>query len=183
MSIQKIIKTPMTDADIEKYLGDNAHIIKYSELNNMNDIRDILPTDKSYMIILIESEINSGHWVCALRYKNTIEIFNSYGLKPSKRDFIRSSKYNKEFLNQDENNLKLNALLDKALNDNFNVIYNTSRFQRKRININTCGRHCILRIITMKYFDMDLERYIDFMQKAREMFNKDYDYIVSYIIN
>lgn len=78
-----IIKTPLTDSDLERFLGKEVqeNIITYSQIANFYDLEQLLPYDKSYKIILIEYEKNNGHWICILRYKNIMEIFNSFGTK------------------------------------------------------------------------------------------------------
>jgi hypothetical protein len=63
--MNKIIKTPLTDDDLERFLGKGAkdNVIKYSELGNYSDLEELLSHDKSYKIILIEYEKNKGHWI------------------------------------------------------------------------------------------------------------------------
>ena len=67
--LKLLIKTPLTDDDLNRFLGvkNENKILKYSELSKYNDMNDLLPTDKSYIIILIEYEKNKGHWICLLR--------------------------------------------------------------------------------------------------------------------
>ena len=71
----------VSDEDIQRYLGQGAKAKtkKYSELANYNNINDLLPDDNDYCIILVESQRNSGHWTCLLKYNDTIESFDSYG--------------------------------------------------------------------------------------------------------
>ena len=82
-NLTETIRTPLTDGDLERFLGRGVqeNIIKYSEIANYNDLEELLPNDKSYKIILIEYEKNNGHWICMMRYKNVMEIFNSFGTK------------------------------------------------------------------------------------------------------
>jgi hypothetical protein len=75
----------MSDADLKRYFPDNTDekpIIKYSDLARVKKITDILPTDKSFKVILIESRHNVGHWVVVSRNKDTIYFFDSYSNKP-----------------------------------------------------------------------------------------------------
>ena len=78
--LQQQIKEEITDGDLTRYFGkrDFKNIIKYSELANYSSIQQLLPRNKSWKIILIENEHNSGHWTLLLRYNNTIEWFNSH---------------------------------------------------------------------------------------------------------
>ena len=74
--IKERLNHSLTDADLRAYLGKDVdkHIIKYSELVNYPSITDLLTKDRSYKIILVESEFNSGHWVCLMRNKDRHDI-------------------------------------------------------------------------------------------------------------
>lgn len=173
----------LSDADLRGYLGEDIdqHIIKYSELANYRSIEDLLPHDRSFKIVLIESSENSGHWICLLRYKDkrgedTIEFFNSYGNKPTTElNFVKSCV---SFLLGQHTNL-LKDLLDKT---DKRVVYNKKRFQKYSPKINTCGRHCVSRIVAMKKLMMDLEEYIDYIERAKEFYDADADIVVSIFI-
>ena len=172
---------PLTNTDLEVYLGKDVQnqIVKYSELANYNSIEDVLPTDKCYKILLIETKLNSGHWVCICRYNNNIEVFNSYGCKPGIDDFCHVPKLTNLLLGQIEP--YLNKLLNKALNK-FKIIYNKFKFQKVSKNINTCGRWCVLRLLMMLNHDMDLEHFIDFIKVSAKHNQLTYDELVSYVI-
>jgi hypothetical protein len=51
----------------------------YAELNDVKHLNELLPTDKSFKVILIETSKNNGHWVAIGRSKDTVYYFNSYG--------------------------------------------------------------------------------------------------------
>lgn len=151
----------ISDGDIKNYFGDiDENIIKYSELDNYKDIFELLPYNKSYKIILIETEYNFGHWCCLMRYNKTIEWFNSYGTKP-KTDLGTISKLKNIIFGQDVNDF--NHLI-KKLPEGWNVIYNKKRLQKLNRNVNTCGRWCILRLITLNSLNFDLEDFIKFIE-------------------
>ena len=76
----KLLTISLSNTDIMKSLGKSCRIIEYSELEEYQNIEDLLSKPKDYVIILIETVgQNIGHWICLLRYQNTIEFFNSYG--------------------------------------------------------------------------------------------------------
>jgi ActR/RegA family two-component response regulator len=86
--IKQRVSIPMSDADLEKYTGVKPEeILKYSDLKNYASIRELLPNDQDFKIILIEQRSNIGHWVTVMRYGTTCEYFNSYG-KPADTDWI-----------------------------------------------------------------------------------------------
>lgn len=181
--LKEIIETPLSDSDLEKFLGPDVqqHIITYSDLADYQDLEQLLPHDKAYKIILIEYEKNTGHWICILRYGKMIEIFNSFGTKHDKDDFVNSKEINK-YLGQSA--LYLNKLIEKEIDDGlFYLIYNKIRFQKKSVHVNTCGRHCVNRIICLLHFDMTLKTYVKFMADAEKRTKHNDDEIVSIIIN
>lgn len=177
--IQELILKPLTDTDLERFLGysSDSYVLKYSQLGDYKDLEDLLPYHKSYKIILIEYERNSGHWICMLRYNNVIEIFNSYGNIHDELDFRNSMEMNK-YLGQAH--LYLNILIEKELKENkLSLIYNKVKFQIKSVDINTCGRHVVNRIICLLDNDMTLKEYIEFMKEASEELKLNYDELVS----
>jgi hypothetical protein len=178
--IKERMATNIGDDDLKRYFGEsiNDHIIKYSDLVKYKNIEELLPSHRSYKIILIEDKINSGHWVLLIRFNNEIEFFNSYGLKPSSElDFI--GHIQNWFLGQDIKHL--NILLNKARNK-FKIIYNKKRFQKLKNGINTCGRWVILRLIMLLFFNMNLYDFNKFIDKLKQQYNYPTDVIVSMLI-
>lgn len=169
----------VSDDDITRYLGEEGHnnIIKYSEIKNYKDIDKLIPSFNSYKIILIENEFNSGHWTCLLKYKidnkPTIEWFNSYGMRPS-ADLNFISKYMNKILGQGYNDF--DELLDNTTK-NYNIIYNKKRFQSTNKKVNTCGRWCLLRIIMMIHYGMDLYEFIKFIDELKDKYDTEADVI------
>jgi hypothetical protein len=178
--LQQQISEEITDDDLVRYFGqkDFKNIIKYSELGNYNSIQQLLPRNKSWKIILIENQVNSGHWTLLLRYKNTIEYFNSYGTFPSRElDFI--SNLQNDFLNQDIKHL--NILLTQALS-HFKIIYNKKQLQKLQSGVNTCGKWCILRIMMLEKYNMDLKQFHNFVNKLTKQYKLTPDELVTLII-
>ena len=61
MEIARLINKPLSDADIRKILGSDTKIIKYSELDCLYDIDQLLTNDKDFCIILYEDSPDRGH--------------------------------------------------------------------------------------------------------------------------
>jgi hypothetical protein len=174
----KRIKEPITDKDLERYFPETNHyadnVMKYSDLLKYNSIYQLLPNEKSYKIILVESEKNSGHWTAIMRYKDTIEFFDSYGVAPDgELKFIDSIK--KRLLGENRHYLTtlLRNITDKK------VIYNKMKFQKLKTGSATCGRWVILRILMMRDFFYTLEEFQDFINKNKNEMGFDPDYLVS----
>jgi hypothetical protein len=184
--IKERLSSYISDADIEKYLDKEGldNIIKYSDLKNYNNIDELIPEDEGYKIILIENELNKGHWVVLLKYQienensPTIEWFNSYGLRPSV-DLNFISYYTNKLLGQGYDDL--NNILDNAVSK-YNIIYNKKRFQANIPNINTCGRWALNRIIMFKHFKMDLYEYINFIEQLQKEYNYPTDVILAMLM-
>jgi len=176
-SIKDRIKTSMTNTDLEKHTGiKDADIIKYSDLKNYSKIEELLPTDKSSRIILIEDKYNHGHWVCLLRYGDTIEYFNSYGKKYD-MDWGFVNRMMRVILGQ--NNNDMTRLMKQAQSDGYKTIWNKVAYQRLSPDIQTCGRFCVFRIEMMK-IGYTLDEFHTLMEKLKvENGGADPDYIVS----
>jgi chromatin remodeling complex protein RSC6 len=122
--------------EFSKMLGPDANkkIMKYSELESVNDLNDLFSGPQDYRIILIETENNVGHWTAITRNNNLIVWFDSYGLAPDQEfEFIPVKM--QQIL--DEQGKPLTKLINK-FKGKFN--YNTIKFQQQKEGINTCGR-------------------------------------------
>ena len=172
--IKSRIPKPLSDFDIEKHTG-QTEILKYSELSKYPSIEDILPTDKSSKVILIEDRLNSGHWVCVMRYGKTIEYFNSYGAKYD-TDWKFVNRMVRMILNENTN--EMTRLMDKAKSDGWETVWNKHRFQKIGAKIQTCGRHVVLRIEMMK-IGYNLQEFYDFVKKQEKNMGEKSDFIVS----
>lgn len=149
------------DSDIARWLGEEGRqkIVKYSALKNYKTINDLLPEPTDYRIILTESKPNCGHWTCILKYKNIIEWFDSYGVKPD-GEFRYVPRFARVLLGQEGNTLT--HLLKKTKLPGQSVYYNKRRLQSGKDGINTCGRWCIARILSMLVgYELD-----DFIEKV-----------------
>ena len=65
----KLVHKPLSDDDLRRVLGDDLKILKYSDLDNYNDLDELLPNPVDYCIILYEERLNSGHWVCLCKLR------------------------------------------------------------------------------------------------------------------
>jgi hypothetical protein len=158
--IQRVI-TPIDDAKIKRYLGNDTRIIKYSDLSKYDDIEQLLPSNKSFFILLIESDNNYGHWVSVSRLNNVIQYFDSYGLYPSS-PLQWNTKEKNDKLGQSHK--YLNKLFDKT---HLEVVYNGYDFQGKNADISTCGRHQLTYLLLMKEKNMSLKDYINFIKQQK----------------
>ena len=170
-------KKPISDEDIKAYLPD-AKIIVYEDLEKYNDIDELLPKEKDFVIILYEWKKNNGHWTCLLKYDDTLEFFDPLG-NTDKHILGWVPFKMRKLLGEDEH--YLTDLLDKA-KSKYKVVVNKMKIQSEEAN--TCGRHVIARIIAFLADNEDLPEYQKMLKQIRKKFNNklNYDEIISQII-
>ena len=173
-NIQIIKRQPMDDGDL-KFYDKDIEIITYNDLTNFNSIEELLDKPLDYTIILIEFKPNEGHWIGLLKYGKTIEFFDSYGKNPT-------YWLGKSALNLNPKILK--KLLDKALEEGYNVVYNKIQYQLlKDQSVATCGRHLLNRIKMLKEFGLNSDDYYKVMYHLKKMLGISYDELVSSIVS
>jgi hypothetical protein len=155
-SLKQVEEYALSDDDIEKILG-KPFIFSYPYLEDVNSIDDVFDSQgRSIMLFLTEDE-NTGHWVCMIKKQDGIHYFDPYGIKPEGgKKWL--SKENLEDLDQDKP--VLTQLFRKS---GYPIYYNDHKFQSESSGVNTCGRHCCVRL----YFkDLSLEEYYDMIKKS-----------------
>jgi hypothetical protein len=171
--VEETIEEPMDDSDIRQYLP-NAKVMRYSGLARLSDIEQLLPTDKSYVILLYENTPGSGHWVALMRYGRTIEFFCSYG---SKIDAPLRWQNPKDNAMLGQSRPFLSILLNKA-KGKFRAIHNPVAYQSSKQGVATCGAWDVMRINQMKNHNQDLHEFHDFMESVKKETGLTYDEIV-----
>ena len=68
-AVIKMMRTPLSDDDLRKILGNNITIVLYPDLSQHNDIRELLNNPKDCCIILYEEKHLCGqcHFLCLIR--------------------------------------------------------------------------------------------------------------------
>ena len=175
--IERIIRKPLSDADLKHILGADLKLVKYSELANQASLDALLPKPTDYCIILIEEEMDSGHWVALLKYDNTIEFFDPYGNKwDTELAWIPREKRQK----LGETQKYLSGLLERS---NLKRIYSPFHFEKTSKTVNTCGSHCAHRIYRLKHDNMDLDAYYHYIQEAERKFKASADEVVAEFVD
>lgn len=149
----------LSESDIQKMIP-TLKIISYPDLLKAKSIDDVLDKKGRLMLLYLTQNINTGHWVCLLNYRDTniIEYFDPYGnYKPDGESKWLSKKQLKEF---GQSTKKLTELLQKS---KYEVKSNAYPFQKDKMNMNTCGRHCTTRL----YFkNLHLPDYIKLVEST-----------------
>jgi hypothetical protein len=159
---RKALTTMISSDDFSRFLDDASSdkILKYSELSKYNTMYELLPNARDYKIVLIESQFNSGHWCCIMRYNNIFEWFDSYGVRPDgELNFVSAGM--RKMLGEDK--LYLTKLI-KSIHAPDKFIYNKKKLQVLKDGVNTCGRWCIARLMCFK-LGYTLDDFILFIDK------------------
>jgi len=178
--VKAISETPMGDDNIRKYFP-NAKILKYSELADIQDIKQLLPQNKSFFFLLYEQAINTGHWVVVNRYmdngRDTICFFCSYGSKVDGPLYWNSQGKNRE-LGQDRP--YLTELLQKSGKQ---LQYNKVQYQSKTSPVATCGAFATLWIKANLRDNMSLQDFHEWIAEIKKETGLSYDAIASNAIS
>jgi hypothetical protein len=136
---------PLSDADIRKMLGDDISIMTYPDLNNIDDINDIFDAKGRCILLFLTSSPTAGHWCCLLNKKKGIEFFDPYGEAPEEQ------KDGAPAALLDQLNQRQPVLTDLMRKSGKPVFYNTFPFQKTESDVNTCGRHAVVRCLYAPY--------------------------------
>ena len=170
---KKTIMTPLSDGLVRQALGNDTRIIKYSELKNYETIDDLLPTINSFFIILLEEEMNSGHWTCMFRTPTGYYYFNSYGQKYDV-DISVIPMCIRKILGEDKR--EITRLLDGKTCE-----WNNTKLQGDKSQV--CGRWCILCISMCCMMGYSPDDFIKFIKDKSKELGKSCDEIVAKFVN
>ena len=141
-------------------LKNKVNIIPYNELKNYNSIDEVL-SPYGQAVILYLTDNSYGHWTALIDQGSHIEFFDSYQSKPDHEFDHINKKERKSF------NYKGVPYLSKLLQKSGRAIeYNQQPMQKLGDGVNTCGRHCVVRILLK---DIPLSDY----QAIMQMFDPD----------
>ena len=134
----KALKYPLSDVDVQNILKPNpTNIVEYPDLIKVNDINDILD-DLGRVIIFIKLSQTFGHWCCLIKRGNTLNWFDSYGIK---YDDEKNWVPKKKLIQLHELAPLLTRLLQKDHNVNgTKILYNHYHWQSENDGVSTCGR-------------------------------------------
>lgn len=155
-------------------LGDQqTKIFTYPELANVKSIDELLD-HKGRAIMLFLHTPNSGHWISIIKKGNVLEVFDSYGIKPDyQHDKIGVPKEQQEELGQGH------PLLHNLAKQNGYILkYNREKVQPLNNDVNTCGRHAVMRIV---FSNMSLKDYKKMIKQIANRMNMSYDDVIMII--
>lgn len=160
------LKKMVSEDDFTRNFGVDVKnkIMKYSDLENYNNIDELIPDKDDFRILLLESQPRVGHWCCLIRKGDTLEFFDSYG-KTHKGELRYIPKMINKMLNQETD------YLTRIMVSSKNPIFSTLKLQNNNPDVCTCGRHVISRILCSKAgYDLEnYERLVNSECEKREM--------------
>lgn len=159
--IKQLEKVALSNKDISKITDNKCNVMSYTELLNYKTLDDALG-QYGALCVLYETSHNFGHWVAVIKVNDKlVEFFDPLSSKPDGEFKFISSEYKK--------NPYLSHLMKESP---YKLSYNDHKFQKNKKGINTCGRHCSIRI-NLKH--LPLEKYKDVMTNSKY----DADFIVT----
>lgn len=132
----------LSNTDLQDIIG-KTNIFTYPQLENIRSIDELFKKGKNgvetaIMLYLTESN-NVGHWIGLIKKGDTVEMFDPYGNKPE--------KLNKEVGGAMNHKQDPTLLRDKVKESGYKLIYNNKQHQPVSPDINTCGRHAVMRLM------------------------------------
>lgn len=145
MSLPELLKDSerifLSGANIHQITKGACNPLAYHALEHITSIEQLFDKHDAVML-LYETDENIGHWTCLIRHSSTeLEFFDPYGLKIDEE--LSQADYNRR-LHDGKIVPHLTHLIEQS---GYTVKSNTVRLQKTFKDVNTCGRHCALRVL------------------------------------
>ena len=160
MKLQEIVKDAeniyLSGEDVLELTGRRCRVIKYNELMFISSIDEVLDVDGS-VIILYQKEEQKGHF-CLLtnRYKEgSLYFFDPYGYDIDQE--VKLADFQIRNMGG-EIVPHLTHLIEKS---NYDLIVSKTQYQEFEERVNTCGRHCVVRLNYINLSDTEYNIFIN----------------------
>ena len=124
----------LSDKDLQRMCnkaGVKVNILMYDQLKDMNFDQLLSKTPLIMLLNIVgDNAPKVGHWIAFLSYNGQLEHFDSYGLRPDQELHITHEQ----------------PYLTRILRGQ-RYETNHVQLQEKKDHVNTCGRHCVSRIL------------------------------------
>lgn len=156
--LKRLKEYPLGNDDL-KQLYPHTKIFTYPELEHMHSIDEAFYTHPNgvgtaIMLFLTDAD-NVGHWIGLIKRGNQIEMYDPYGNKPEMLEENVGGRMNYK---QDDTYLR-----EKVQDSGYSLISNGDQHQPESNDINTCGRHVVMRLL---FADLPLKEY---QRKIKEL--------------
>ena len=148
----------LSDGDIRKLLGGNIKITTYPDLENVRRIDQLFDRHGRAILFVPQQNEQQGHWCCLIKKHKLIEFFDPYGEPPeAQKDTLSEEQLERMKMHE--------PLLAELLTNNpYKIIFNKVQLQKLDGDVNTCGRHCVARLLYHKY---PIQKYRQIIQQSR----------------
>jgi hypothetical protein len=148
----------LSDDDIRKLLGGNIKITTYPDLEKIQHIDQLFDRHGRAILFVPQQNEQQGHWCCLIKRRKTIEFFDPYGDPPEgQKDTISEEQLARMKMNE--------PLLAELLTNNpYKVIFNKVQLQKLENDVNTCGRHCVARLL---YHTHPVQKYREILKRSQ----------------
>jgi hypothetical protein len=147
----------LSDDDIRQLLGGQIKITPYPDLAQVRHISELFDGRGRSIIFFPQDSLQSGHWTAMIKNGREIEFFDPYGEPPdAQKDGLSKSKLEQLRMNRP-------LLSDLLENSGHRIIFNKVQLQELADDVNTCGRHCVARLLYSKH---PIQRYRQMISKT-----------------
>ena len=152
-------KYALSDDDIRHLLGGDIKITSYPDLDKVSNINELFDRRGRAILFFPQSSEQEGHWCCMIKDGRHIEFFDPYGEPPdAQKDNLSNQKLEKMRMSE--------PLLHDLLTESpSKVVFNKVQLQKLSNCVNTCGRHCVCRLL---HYKLPIQRYRQLIQKSGE---------------
>lgn len=148
----------LSDDDIRQLLGSGIKITTYPDLEHISRIDKLFDRHGRAILFIPQQNEQQGHWTCLIKRGKTIEFFDPYGEPPeAQKDTLSEAHLEKMRMNEP-------LLADLLTNNPYKIIYNKEQLQKLQNDVNTCGRHCVARLLYHKY---PVQKYREIIHQSR----------------
>lgn len=140
--LKKLMSVALSDKQIKKALNNKCNLVTLNEVKHIKTLSELLGPYKA-CVFLYETADNYGHWCTIFEVNsNLVEFFDPYGYFIDKQlNYIDTNYKNKKGLGH--------TFIGKLLYESKykEIEWNNYPLQKYEDNINTCGRHVIVRLL------------------------------------
>jgi len=150
-ALERVKAYSLSDGDIRRVLGD-VNIFTYPQLKRLQSADQMFDSKGRCLVLFLTNSETEGHWCCLMNKKKGIHFWDPYGDTPEEiKDELPRSK-------RDQLDMSSPYLTRLLASSGRPVYYNTHQYQKEKLDVNTCGRWCIARLL--------------YAPKSEEYFNK-----------
>lgn len=150
---------PLSNTDIMELIDlEPTNILTLPELLEADNIDEHLDRKGRAIVLYLTENDSTGHWIALLKKNNTVEIYDPYGFNP--KNWEKDLSNGNDKFNQDPN-----ELIDLIKRSGYGVEFNRVKSQEERPDINTCGRHAVMRLLFSNYSLPDYNKILKMIKK------------------